>query len=138
MDPRVTVIEGRRTLIVERHPPLPPTLALLLEGGRGPDGRLWSWLAVTARQALHVGGAAASCLRDDHRLSRWLDGLHTGSDGLTRNLRLLACRDCGAVSVRDVSFDTLARLPTGGQAPRRRDHQLGWYSGARPGQRTYS
>lgn len=146
MDPRIAVIEGRRALIVERHPPLPPSLTLLLEGGRGPDGRYWSRLTVTARQPLNLGGAAASCLRDDHRLSWWLDGLHTGSDGMTRSLRLNACSDCGAVQVRDVSFDDLTShdplgrgvVASARRPPRRKSLVIGWYSGARPNQRTYS
>ncbi len=61
-----------------------------------------------------------------------------GSDGVTRQLRLMACQDCGAVQVRDVSVDTLPGLSSGRHAPRRRDHIIGWYAGARPRQRQYN
>lgn len=143
---RVETIEGRRTLVVERTPPLPAALATLLEGGRDHAGRYWSRLAVTRREPLRLGGARAACLADDHRLRLWLEGLFAGSDGLTRSLRLNACADCGAVCVRDVSSDSLAAYDPAGHGEvrparrplRRKDHVIGWYSGARPGQRVYS
>ena len=135
--PRVEVIEGRRTLVTERRPPLPPTLALLLEGGRDPAGRIWNVLRLTARAPLRLTGARASCLGQDHRTAPWLEGWHTGSDLVIRFLHLAACLDCGSVCVRDRSIDSLAQLPTGRQAPRRRDHVLAWYSGARPLNRTF-
>lgn len=137
-DPRVEIIEGRRTLVVERRPPLPSSLALLLEGGREPNGRTWHPIRLAVRQPLRLAGARASCLGQDHQLSLWLEGFHTGSDGAVRYLSLAACVDCGSVCVRDRSPDSLANLPFGaGRQPRRKDHVIAWYSGARPNQRTY-
>ncbi len=137
-EPRVTTIEGRPVLVVERTPPIPPTLDLLLNGGRDALGRPWTAMRVVARRPVHLAGSSASCASDDHRLSAWLDGFHTGSDGVSRTLRLVLCDDCGAVCVRDVSFDRLPGLSPGRQAPRRRDHIIGWYTGARPNQRVYT
>lgn len=137
-EPRVETIEGRRTLIVERRPPLPASLQLLLDGGRDNLGRLWGALRVTTRLSLATGGTARSCLDQDHRLQRWIEGFHAGSDGTTRLLRLLCCRDCAAVCVRDISIDEEPGLPAGRRQLRRRDHVMGWYSGARRNQRVYS
>jgi hypothetical protein len=136
-EPRVLTIEGRRTLVVERHPPLPATLKLLLEGGRDSDG-LWQPIRLVVRRPLRLGGTRAACGQQDHRLADWLEGFHTGSDGIARYLRILVCQDCGAVCVRDSSFDHLDQLPTGGQRLRRKNHVIAWYSGARRNQRTYS
>lgn len=144
-EPRVAVIEGRKALIIERHPPLPPSLQLLLEGGRDGTGRYWPPMRVFQRRILHLAGARSACLAEDHRLAPWLDGFHVGSDGLTRSLHLDACQDCGSVCVRDSSFDTLERLDPAGRGealsarrpPRRKDHVIGWYSGARPANREY-
>jgi hypothetical protein len=124
-EPRVAVIEGRRVLVVERRPPLPPTL----EGLR--RSMAVSWSTTITRQ-----GARTECVSDqDHRLFPIITGRHVGLDGVVRDLRLSMCQDCEAVEVRDVSYD---RLPTATrQFPRRRDHVIGWYSGARRNQRTY-
>ena len=136
-DRRVTTIEGRRTLVVERVPPIPDHLQLLLEGGRDAAHRPWKAMRVRRRYPLLLGGTRADCGAQDHRLTRWLDGIHVGSDGRTRDLRLLCCQDCGSVCVRDVTLDWLPGLSTGGQGLRRRDHVIGWYSGSRRGARTY-
>jgi len=129
VEPRVTVIEGRRVLIVERRPPLPANLDALRRS-----------MQVSFEIPLkRSGGARSACVSDqEHRLIRFLEGRHVGLDGVVRKLRLDICADCEAVSVRDISLDRLDRLPTGGQALRRRDHVIGWYTGARPNQRTYS
>lgn len=137
-DPRVMTIEGRRTLVVERKPPLPVSLKLLLEGGRDDAGRSWTAIRLTIRRPLRIGGARAACGQQEHRLADWLEGFHTGSDGIARYLRLLACTDCAAVCVRDRSIDFLDQLPVGRHARRRKDHVIAWYSGARPRQRIYS
>ncbi|HEX5013015.1 MAG TPA: hypothetical protein VFV72_02565 [Candidatus Limnocylindrales bacterium] len=137
-EPRVAVIEGERVAIFERQPPLPPTLVTMLEGGRDASGRPWAPLRVTVRYPLRLGGARPECARQDHRLSLWLEGFHSGSDGLTRYLHLQACADCGSVCVRDASYDTLENLPTGRLPLRRRDKVIGWYTGARPRQRVYT
>jgi hypothetical protein len=144
-EPRVVTIEGRKVLITERRPPLPPSLQLLLEGGRDATGRYWAPLRVLKRRPLQFAGARSACLAEDHRLIDWLDGFHVGSDGFTRSLHLAACEDCGSVCVRDASFDTLERLDPQGRGealsvrrpPRRKDHVIGWYSGARPANREY-
>jgi hypothetical protein len=126
IEPRVMVIEGQRVLIVERRPPLQPTL----EGLRLA-------MRVTWETRLTRQGTRSACLNESHRLVRFLEGRHVGLDGAVRDLRLFMCADCEAVQVRDVSLDRLDRLPTGSQPLRRRDHVIGWYSGARPGQRQY-
>lgn len=136
-DPRVITIEGRKVRVIQRTPPVAPTLALMLEGGRGPDGRYWPALRVISRTPLHLAGTTSACLAEDHRLRPWVEGFAFGPDGITRQLRLHACLDCGAVCIRDVSVDTLPGLSSGRYAPRRRDHILGWYTGARPRNRVY-
>lgn len=135
---RVMTIEGVRVRVIERNPPIPPSLALLLNGGRGPDGRLWQPVRVAMRWPLVLGGARAECVQQDHRLRPWVEGFHSGSDGLARYLSLQACADCGAVCVRDRSVDTLDGLSAGRRPLRRRDEVIGWYSGARRNQRVYT
>lgn len=134
---RRATIDGHTAIVVERRPPIPPTLALLLEGGRGPDGRLWLPLRVARREPLRLTGARPECAQQDHRLRDWVEGFFTGSDGLARTVILLACADCGAVCVRDVSIDRLPGTTPSRLAPRRRNGIIGWYSGARPRQRVY-
>ena len=138
-EPRVLVIEGQRVRVFERTPPLPPSLSLLLNGGRDAKGRPWQRLRVLRTRPMPgLGGATDACLQEDHRLKPWIDGIHVGSDNVTRSLSLRVCQDCGAVQVRDASHDMLDRLPTGGRPLLRKDHLLAWYSGARPGQRQYT
>lgn len=134
---RLTVIEGRPVRVFERVRPIAPTLDLFLNGGRGPDGHLWQPFRVLRRFPLRIQGPRPECLREDHRLGEWLEGFYPCSDGVTRQLRLQACADCGAVCIRDISFDTLP-VDTGRLAPRRRDHIVGWFTGARPGNRVYT
>jgi len=125
---RVATIEGRRTLIVERRPPLQPRLSELL-----------SHLIETKRVDVVPRGARIECSDAvrDHRFELFREGRHVGTDNVTRDLRLFMCADCGAVQVRDVSLDQLAGLSAGRGGPRRRDQVIGWYSGARPRQREY-
>lgn len=145
-EPHLATVEGHRVLVIDRDPPIPGSLSLLLEGGRDEAGRPWAPLRVVVQYPLRLGGARSACLEQDHRLKPWLEGFATGSDLQNRYLHIHACQDCGSVCVRDASFDTLeAHDPTGRGAvsksrlaPRRRDHVIGWYSGARPNQRTYS
>lgn len=146
-EPRVLTIEGRRVLVKERNPPIPPTLQLMLEGGRDSSGFLWSPLRITRREHLRLGGARTACAMQDHRLKLWLEGVFLDRDRLVRSLSLQSCADCGAVCVRDVSFDTLAaqvgpghelKNPPVSRPLRRRDGIVGWYSGGRPLQRVYT
>jgi len=125
-EPRVTVIEGRRVLVVDRTPPLPARLDLLL-----------GTMRVTWRSAVKVLGTRSACESEQsHRLTRFVEGRHVGTDGVVRDLRLLMCVDCESVCVRDITTDL---LPTARRRPaQRRDHVLGWYSGARRNQRTYT
>lgn len=133
-EPRIATIDGRKVLVFDRPSPLPPTLSGLL-----------AQLRVTARWDVRPTGARASCevpevvggVPRDHRLVRFREGRHVGLDGAVRDLRLLMCADCETVCVRDVSIDWLAGLRAGRLLPRRRDHVLGWYTGARPRQRVY-
>lgn len=145
VSPRVITLDGRAVIVVDRKPPLPSTLEVLLSGGRDETGRLWPKLRVAFRDPLRITGASRACTDSsngdaeaNHRLRRWLEGFYVGSDGIARFLSLHACADCGAVCVRDRSIDELDRLPTGGRPLRRRDEVLGWYSGARPLGRTYT
>lgn len=142
---RRELVGGRVVLVVERKPPIPPSLELLLSGGRDDSGRRWLPLRVAVRRPLRLGGAAASCLASssgdparDHRLGLWLEGPYVCADGIVRVLSLHACTDCGAVCVRDRSFDELPGLSAGRRPPRRRDEVIGWYSGARPRDRVYT
>lgn len=121
------VIEGQRVLAVTRTPPLPPTLDRLLAAMR-----------VTYRSDLVIRGTRPVCLSEQaHRLHLFVEGRHLGTDGVARDLRLFMCLDCSAVGVRDISLDRMPGLPAGRKGPARRDAILGWYSGARPGQRQY-
>lgn len=136
-EPRTAIIEGQKVLVVERRPPIPPTLQLLIDGGRDAAGFPWRPLRVATTAPLRITGARSDCTQQTHRLSRWLEGFHSGRDGVARFLRLEACSDCGAVCVRDRSFDSLDALPQGRGPLKRRDHVMGWYSGSRRNQRTY-
>ena len=129
VEPRVLTIEGRRVLVVERTTPLPQHLDWLIRAMR-----------IAWRQDPRLMGTRSVCESEqDHRLTRWIEGRHVGTDGVVRDLRLFMCIDCASVCVRDITLDTLARLP-GAQRlpPRRRDHVIGWYTGARRKERTYT
>lgn len=145
-EPRVAVIDGVRAMVIDRTPPIAPTLALMLNGGRDEKQRLWKPLRVVIRDPLRIAGSpTAACLassngsvNDNHNLSNWLAGFADCSDGATRYLVLQACTDCGAVCIRDRSFDSLDGLSTGRRPLRRRDHVIGWYTGARRNSRVYT
>lgn len=126
-EPRVTVIEGRRVLIVDRRPPLPPNLDMLRRSMR------IAWETTITRR-----GARVACISEqDHRLFRFIEGRHVGLDGVVRDLRLFMCADCEAVQVRDVSVDRMTGLRPGSRGPARKDHVIAWYSGSRPRGREY-
>lgn len=120
------MIEGQRTLVIERRPPLPQKLDVLL-------GSLVTTYAVDIRP----GGARAACEARQHRFFLFRRGRHLGTDAVVRDLSLEMCADCGAVAVHDIGLDRLPGLPTGRQAVRRRDRIIGWYSGARRNHREY-
>ena len=124
----VRTIEGQRTLVIDRRPPLQPTLDRLLS----------AMYMVTRREDIRPKGASIQCeqLRE-HRFGVLREGRHVGLDGLVRDLRVEMCRDCGAVCVRDVSIDSMPGLRHGRQGAQRRNHVLGWYSGARRRQREF-
>lgn len=123
-----TIIEGRKVTVVNRRPPLQPSL----------DRLLAALYLVSVREDIRPSGASAQCERDrEHRFGVLREGRHVGLDGLVRDLRVQMCRDCGAVCVRDISRDRLDGLPTGGRPLARKDHVIGWYSGARRNQRQY-
>jgi len=122
-EPRIAVIEGRRTLVVERRPPLPSRAGELLARLRVYPVRVTGW--------------RSACSDQDHRLVPLADGSYLCTDGIRRDLRLRVCADCEAIEVRDVTVDVLPGLSAGRLAPRRRDAVIGWYSGARRGQRVY-
>ena len=125
-EPRVATIEGHKVLVVERHPPLPATLDVLL-----------ARMTITLRAPIRITGWRATCSDQDHRLVLFAEGRYRGSDGVLRDLRLMQCADCESVCLRDITHDRLAGLPKSSLAVRRRDHVLGWYSGARRNQRQY-
>lgn len=124
-DQRVTTIEGRKVLVVERRPPLPPTL-----------DRLLSTMAITMRVPMRINGWRSACADDQHRLLVWIEGTYTGPDAVRRTLQLSQCADCAGVCVRDVSLDRLPGLPH--VTPlMKKSGVLGWYSGARQNEREY-
>ena len=120
-EPRVTTIEGRPTLVIERRPPLP--------------ARLDALLASLTVYPVHISGWRSACSDQSHRLLLFAEGRYRCLDGVVRDLRLRMCLDCEAVEVRDVSVDRLPGLRVSRLT--RRDHVIGWYSGARRGQRKY-
>jgi hypothetical protein len=127
-EPRLETIEGQKTLVVERTPPLQPKLI----------GLLGALFHVRIAKDIRPAGARASCEADrEHRFETLREGRHVGLDGIVRDLRIQMCLDCGAACVRDISYDSLPGLPTGGQHLRRRDLVLGWYTGARRSGREY-
>lgn len=126
--PAMQTIEGQRTFVVERTPPLPKRL----------DALIASLFSVSVREDITPTGATTACEQwRTHRFTTIRAGRHLGTDRVLRDLRLDMCADCGAVCVRDVSYDRISGLPVGGRGPSRRDLILGWYSGARRGQRQY-
>lgn len=127
-EPRKVMIEGRPVQVVERRPPLPAKL----------DQLLASMFSIYDREDIRPIGAAAQCeqLRT-HRFGTLLKGRHFGLDRELRDLKVQMCLDCGAVCVRDITFDRMAGLPVGRRGPLRRDLILGWYSGKRRAGREY-
>ena len=126
--PRRMTIDGQAAVVVERTPPLPGHLDELLRGMFG----------LVAREDIRPAGAARQCeVLRVHRFGVLREGRHLGLDRQLRDLRVEMCRDCGAVCVRDITYDRMPGLPVGRRGPLRRDHVIGWYSGARRNRREY-
>lgn len=126
---RLQMIEGVPTLRTpDNRPPLQPSLDRLLS----------AMYMVTVREDIRPRGASIRCeVERDHPFQVFREGRHVGLDGVVRDLRLEMCPLCGAVCVRDITYDRLDGLPVGRRGPRRRDSVIGWYSGGRRAQRQY-
>jgi hypothetical protein len=126
--PRLETIEGQQVAVIERTPPLQQHL----------DELLGTMFSITVRNDIRPAGARPACeqLRE-HRFSVLREGRHFGLDRELRDLRVEMCLDCGATCVRDITYDRMPGLPVGRRGPLRRDHVIGWYSGARRAGRTY-
>lgn len=126
--PRTAIIEGRKVEVVDRTPPLPKRLDVLLS----------QLFTVTTSEDIAITGASAACEQwRTHRLQVIRIGKLVCTDRIIRDLHVSMCTDCGAVCVRDVSFDRIDGLTVGRGGAARRNHVLGWYSGARRGSRQY-
>lgn len=126
--PRYLTIEGQRTLVVENKPPIPARLDLLIG----------SLFGVTVSNDIRPTGASVACEQwRTHRFDVLRVGRAMCLDRVLRDLRIEMCQDCGAVCVRDISYDRLSGLPIGGAGPARRDLILGWYSGAARNRRVH-
>ena len=124
---RYEVIEGQRTFVSEPTRPIHQKL----------DAFLGAMTLVTYRDDFALGGASTACVvQRTHRWKRFREGRHMGLDGVVRDVRLLMCEDCGAVEVHDISFD-VADGAVGRRGPARKNHVIGWYSGARRSGRQY-
>jgi hypothetical protein len=122
IEPRIVrVADGLYAEVLDRTSPLPRRLQPLLNG-----------LTVMRRWKVVVAGTRRACTDAEHALQPWLRGVYRQLE-----LRLAMCSFCGVVEVRDISLDLLPDLVVGRGGPRRRDELLGWYSGRRPGGRTY-
>ena len=121
MSARIETIEGTRTLVVERRPPLPQKFPDLL-------GQLRD---VTYRDDIVPGGMSIACQLREHRFRRFREGRHIGTDAVVRDVAIEMCADCGGTRVFDVSVDRLPGLTPGKRGPARRKALLGFYSGAR-------
>lgn len=84
-------------------------------------------LRMARSQPARLLGTRRACVDGEHELASWRTGLWAG-----RDLRLSLCAYCGAIEVRDVSFDILPGIKAGRGGLRRRSDVLGWYSGKRP------
>ena len=125
--PRVEMIEGQKVLVVERKPPLQPSL-----------DRLLAAMSPTIRNDIRPAGARIECeAYNQHRWGLLAEGRHVGTDAELREISVRMCLDCGSVCVRDISWDRLPGLPRGATLLRK-DTILGWYSGQRRNARTYS
>lgn len=126
--PNTMTIEGRQVLVVGRRPPLQPRL----------DALIGALFAVSTRNDIVPRGASAECeVWRTHQMAVLREGRHLGLDGIVRDLRIEMCSNCGAVCVRDISYDRMRGLPTGHRGAARRDLILGWYSGARRANRQH-
>lgn len=132
----IEIIEGTKTLAAPNQSGLPAKMPALLA----------EMFQITYRDDFKLGGARSSCVAlREHRFRRFREGRWLARVGIRADevldLLLAMCQDCGAVRVTDASYDVSwsgERIPLGRRGPNRRNHILGWYSGARPNQRTYT
>ena len=126
---RLEMIEGRKVARTPNNrPPLQPSLDRLLS----------AVYMVTRREDIRPAGTRVQCeVERTHRFGVLREGRHVGLDAVVRDIRVEMCRDCGAVCVRDVSYDRLTGLPVGRRGAQRRDAVIGWYSGKRLDGREY-
>lgn len=125
------IIDGQRAVVIRQAKPVPQKLTELLD----------AMFAVTYRDDIVPGGMSTACDLRNHRWKRFREGRHLGLDGIVRDVALRMCADCGAVDVRDISFQTSLdgeRVPLGGRGPNRIDAHIAFYTGARRRGRTYS
>lgn len=157
-EPRYTTIHGQRVLVVQDQRGLPQKFDALLSA--------MDTFGFAFRDDFPLSGTRRACeAANDHRFrtfreGRWwnpraftVHGDHPSAyrviDAGLLLIRLEMCQDCGAVCVRDVSFEPragaspveLTNLRTGERrtAPSigRRNVVLGWYSGKRRNAREY-
>jgi hypothetical protein len=118
----VRIADGLFAQVVERTG-IPPHLNSASHEGRTAACRcrpLVEAMTVTRRYPVRVLGVRADC-RDQHDYRTSLEGTYDGKD-----LRLATCIYCGAVEVRDISFDILPGIKAGRGGPRRRSEVMGW------------
>ncbi len=130
------LIEGRRVEVQTIDWGLPPKM----------DALLTALFGVTQRADIVPGGTSVACeVWRTHRFQLFRLGRFFPVSGVVLgqvlDLRLNMCADCGAVEVRDISYDRSfdgEPIPVGRKGPNRRDRIIGHYSGARRGGREYS
>lgn len=110
------------------------------------DALLAALFGVTHREDIVLRGTSAACeVWRTHRFQLFRAGRYYPVSGVMRgqvlDLRLNMCADCGAVEVRDISYDRSfdgEPVPLGRGSPARRDRIIGHYSGKRRAGREYS
>jgi hypothetical protein len=129
-----TIADGLRAQVIEVTGVIPPHLNAASHEGRMascPCRPLVESMQRVKTHQVRVLGIRADC-RDQHDYRPSMTGVYRGMD-----LLLSTCVFCGAVEIRDVSYDILPGLQAGRGGPRRRSDVLGWYSGIRANARTY-
>ena len=86
--------------------------------------QLLSRLHTQTRHSVVVLGWSRLCAHGEHQFEAWIEGVWQ-----SRALRLLLCKACETVEVRDVSLDRIAGVSSGRLPLKHRDLLLGWYTG---------